>query len=235
MMVKHIAQEQRRATRIKLYKDEVFLIAHEAIREMQLSLSIEELFASADELTSFLLENGLTEREVMRYEIDELKDEVRDEQTLCALLALSFVKLSALRKLEANAEGAARALVGFCQEYDGFTDLLKRLCKKENARRLDNKRADLLSYELRCIEREPSSPDGYAVVASIVESAEGLSVEGMQSVENTLSEVNDKYNRVYQDGLDRLRQARKKKSVAQINIDRLNDIHDNSSVSIGSK
>ena len=227
--------EERKNTRIKLYKDDVFMITHEAIKERTLTLSIEELFATADKFTSFLLENELSEREVMQYEMDDLKDEVKDEQTFCVLLTLSFVKLSALRKVEANAEGVARALVGFCQEYDDFTKLLIQFSKKEHSRWLDNKRANLLSYELKCIEKEASTSDVQAVVKSIVESAYGLSVEGMQHVENVLSEVNDKFEHRYQKDLDSLREARKKKSVANINIDRVNDIHDNPNVNIGTK
>lgn len=207
---------QKRAIRIKLYKDDVFLIAQETIKKQNLSLSIEELFASADQFTKFLLENDLKDRDVMQYEIDDLKEEVADEQTLYLLLALSYVKLCALRKAKPNAEQVARALVGFCQEYDGFTDLLKQLSKKEHARWLENKRADHLTYELKCIEKEEWTIDGDTVVTAIVDSACGLSSDGMQPIENTLSEVNDKFGHRYQAELDRLREARRKKSEMSI-------------------
>lgn len=227
--------EKRRDIRLRLYKDDVFLIAHEAIKSIKPSLTLEELFASADQFTFFLLENDISDRDIMQYEIDSLKAEVSDELSFFLILSLSFFKLSALRETKGNAEKVARALVGFCQEYDGFTDLLKQLSKKEKERWLDNKRVDLLTYELRCIEKEEQADNGQAVVASIVEAASGLSVEGMQHVENALSEVNDKYEYRYQQELDCLREARKKKSVSNINIGTMNDIHDNPNVNIGSK
>lgn len=235
MIVSFDNPTQKRDIRIKLYKDDVFLIAQEAIKGQKPLLSIEELFASADQFTKFLLENDLKDRDVMQYEIDDLREEVADEQTLYLLMTLSFVKLCALRKAKPNAEHVARALVGFCQEYNGFTDLLKQLSKKEHARWLENKRADLLTYELKCIEKEEQTIDGDTVVTAIVDSASGLSPDGMQHVENTLSEVNDKFEHRYQAELDRLREARKKKSVSNIKIDKVNDIHDNPNVNIGNK
>ena len=235
MIVSFDNPTQKREIRIKLYKDDVFLIAQEAIKGQKPSLSIEELFESADQFTKFLLENDLKDRDMMQYEIDDLREEVANEQTLYLLMTLTFVKLCALRKAKPNAENVARALVGFCQEYDGFTDLLKQLSKKEHARWLENKRADLLTYELKCIGKEERTIDGDTVVTAIVDSASGLSSDGMQHVENTLSEVNDKFEHRYQAELDRLREARKKKSVSNIKIDKVNDIHDNPNVNIGNK
>ena len=227
--------EKRRDIRLRLYKDDVFLIAHEAIKSIKPSLTLEELFASADQFTFFLLDNDISDRDIMQYEIDSLKAEVSDELSFFLILSLSFFKLSALRKTKDNAEKVARALVGFCQEYDGFTDLLKQLSKKEKERWLDNKRVDLLKYELKCISQEVPSTDGLTVVNSIVDASLDLSVEGMQHIENVLSEVNDQNGHQYQKELNRLREARKKKSKTLFHFERLNDIHDNGQVIIDSK
>lgn len=237
MIVSFETPNQKRDTRIKLYKDDVFLIAYETIKKQNLSLSIEELFASADQFTKFLLENDLVDRDVMQYEIDDLRAEISDDLTFHLLMALSFVKLCALRKVKPNAEDVARALVGFCQEYDGFTDLLRQLQKKEKARWFENKRADLLTYELKCIEKRTPMVDGLAVVASIVDAAsEGLSADNILPVETALAEVNDKFDgHPFQKEIERLRKARKKKSVSKIEIEKVNDIHDNPNVTIGNK
>lgn len=226
--------EKRQKTRIKLYRDDVFLIAHETIKKQNLALPIEVLFASSDQFANFLLENDLDDHDLMQYEIDELRTEVKDELTFHLLLALSFVKLCALRKVKPNAESVARALVGFCQEYGGFTDLLKQLSKKEQERWYENKRADLLTYELKCIEKDVHAEDSNTIVTDIVEMAFGLTPEGMQHVENILSEINDKYGHRFQKQLDRLREARKKKSTFNINIEKMNDIHGNGNVNIAS-
>ena len=227
--------EKRRDIRLRLYKDDVFLIAHEAIKSLKPSLTLEELFASADQFTFFLLDNDISDRDIMQYEIDSLKAEVSDELSFFLILSLSFVKLSALRETKDNAEKVARALVGFCQEYDGFTDLLKQLLKKEQERWLDSKRVDLLTYELKCIPKEVPSTDGLTVVNSIVDASLDLSVEGMQHIENVLSEVNDQNGHQYQKDLNLLREARKKKSKTLFHFERLNDIHDNGKVIIDSK
>jgi len=215
--------EDRRNIRLKLYKDDVFLIAHETIKKQAITLSIEELFASADHLANYLLENDLSERDIMQYDISELREEISDEPTFYVLLTLTFVKLCALRKVRPNAEAVARALVGFCQEYDDFTDLLGKFSKKEHERWLENKRVDLFAYELKCIGQDTPAADGQAVVARIVDAALGLSVEGMQHVENVLSEASDHLGHIFQSDLDRLRQARKMKSVANINIEKQNN------------
>ena len=227
--------EKRRDIRLRLYKDDVFLIAHEAIKSIKPSLTLEELFASADQFTFFLLDNDISDRDIMQYEIDSLKAEVSDELSFFLILSLSFFKLGALRETKDNAEKVARALVSFCQEYDGFTDLLKQLSKKEKERWLDNKRIDLLTYELRCIPKEVPSTDGLTVMNSIVDASLDLSVEGMQHIENVLSEVNDQNGHQYQKELNRLREARKKKSKTLFHFERLNDIHGNGQVNIGSK
>lgn len=219
MIVLFDTPEERRNTRIKLYKDDVFLIAQEAINKLKPSIPIVDLFASADQFTGFLLDNDISERDTMQYEIDDLREEVSDEQTFYVLLALSFTKLCALRKVKPNAENVARALVGFCQEYDGFTDLLWQLQKKEKTM-LENKRVDLLTYELRCIGAKTSIPDGMTVVSSIVDTAsEGLSPDKILPVEIVLAEIDDKFDgHPFQKEIERLRDARKKKSVSTIEI-----------------
>lgn len=237
MIVLFESPEKRKSTRIKLYKDDVFLIAQEAINKMELSIPLVDLFASAEQFTNFLLDNDLSERDTMKFEIDDLREELPDEQTFYVLLSLSFVKLCAFRMVKPNAENVARALVGFCQEYDGFTDLLRQLQKKEKARWFENKRADLLTYELKCIEKGTPAIDGLKVVSIIVDAAsEGLSADNILPVEIALTEVDGKLDgHPFQKEIERLRDARKKKSVSKIEIEKVNDIHDNPNVTIGSR
>ncbi len=237
MIVSFENNEERRETRIKLYKDDVFLIAHETIGKLKKSIPMEDLFASADHFANFLLENDLSESDIIQYEIDDLRKEVNDEQTLYILLTITFVKLCAIREVKSNAENVARALVVFCQEYDEFTDLLKQLWKKESSRWLENKRVDLFTYELRCIEKETSTTDGLIVVSNIVDAAsEGLAADNILPVEIVLAEVNDKLDgHPFQNEINRLREVRKKKSESKIEIEKINDIHNNQNVNIGQK
>ena len=237
MIVKYKTPEERRLTRIKLYKDDVFLIAHETLKKLETKLPLVDLFASADAFTSFLLSQDISERDIMQYEIDDLREELSDDLTFYILLTLSFIKLCALRKVKSNAENVARALVVFCQEYDGFTDLLGNFNKKEKSRWwYENKRADLLTYELKCIEKGTPIIDGLAVVTAIVEAAsEGLSADSMLPVEVTLTEVDKKLGNPFKKELERFAEKRRKKSVSKIEIEKVNDIHDNPNVTIGGK
>lgn len=232
MIVKLKTDSEKRDARLRLYKDDVFLIAHEVIKNLQPALSIEELFATAEAFTSFLLENDLSESEIMQYEIDNLRNEIPNEQTFYLVISLSFIKLCALRKTKPNAENIARALVCFCQENENFTDWLAQLTQKEHSRWFEGKRIDLLSYELKCIEHNVSTEDNLSVMTAIVDSAMGLSVEAMQHVENVVSETNDKYNHHFDIELNRLREARREKSKFNLHFDKLNDIHGNSNVTI---
>lgn len=234
MLVHFETPEERRNMRIRLYKDDVFLLAQEAIGKLKLSVSMEDLFASADCFTDFLLTNDISERYTMQFEIDDLRAEVSDGPTFYALLALSYLKLCALRKGRPNAVQVARVLVGFCQEYDGFTDFLEQVLKKEIDRGNENKWPDLQAYRLRCIETGKPVPDGQTLVSMVVDTAsEGLSADGILPVEAVLSEVDRKIaGHPFKDHLERLSEARKKKSVSKIEIDRVNDIHDNPNVNL---
>ena len=219
MIVRFETHEDMKNTRIKLYKDDVFLIAQETINKLNTSIPLVDLFASADQFTNFLLENDLSERYALQFEIDDLREEVSDDETFYILLTLSFVKLCALRMVEPNAEKVAGTLVGFCQDYDGFTDLLKQLQKKENGL-VEKRRASLLTYELKCIEKGTPVIEGLKVVSCIVDAAsEGLSADAILPVETVLVEVDGKLDgHPFQKEIERLRKARKKKSVSKIVI-----------------
>lgn len=235
MIVRFENQKERRAARIKFYKDDVFLITHEAIKDLCSTFSLEELFVTAEAFTCFLLDNDLTDKDVLQYEIDDLSEETADDTATFLIITLSFLKLCALRKTRENAEDVARALIGFCQKYNDFTSLLRKFDKKEQSRWFENKRVNLLKYELASIEKTDSPMDSKTLVTSVVDSAIGLSVAGMEHVEVALSEVNDKTGHCFDSELQRLREERKKKSVPSINIEKLNDIHDNDNVNIGKK
>lgn len=234
MIVSFNTPSERRAVRLNLYKDDVFLIAHDAIKNLKITIPLEDLFASADQFTNFLIDNNISERDIMQYEIDDLKEEISDVETLYILLTISFIKLCALRIVNPNAENIGRALVVFCQEYEDFSDLLRQFHEKEMARHFESKRIDLLTYELRCLEKEPQTRDGLTVFSNIVDVAcERLSGDSILPLEATLVEVNEKMGNQYNNEIKHLREARKNKSICKINIDKVNDIHDNPNVNIG--
>lgn len=148
---------ERRKMRLKLFQDDVFVIAHKVIREKLCGLSLEELFCSADKLANHLLVNEITIKDFIDYETDDIKDECNDENVFYLLISITFIKLCALRKVNPLAGVVAKALVCRCQEYEEFTDLLGALAKEENKIIAERGRIDLLNYELKSIEKE--TPD----------------------------------------------------------------------------
>lgn len=226
-------EKQKKMTRLKLYKDFVFIITHEAVRSMKPVLPAEELFATADNLAGFMLEYELTDPECIMLEINELKEQINDNNTTFIITSLAFIKLCAIRKNNAHAEPAARALLPFCQEFDRFNELLQLANKKEMQKSAEGKHANLLAYELMNIGNDRNNIGDEEVVAAIVDSAVTLNAEGIQHVEIALAETNTRLGNIYDKELGRLRMARKRKSEQNINIERVNDIHGNSNVNIG--
>ncbi len=232
MIVTFESPAEKREARIRLYKDDVFVMALGTIGKVSPKLSAEELFATADYFTQFLVEYDLSDRDIMQYEVEELRRELSDSLSYYLVIALAFVKLCALRKTRSNAENIARTLNGFCQEYEGFADFLRQLYKKE---KLMDRRVDLLTYELQTIDKADTIVGGHMIMDAIFEVAKGLSYEGVEKLELALSAVNDKFGKRYQEALDKLRAIRERKSERKIYIDKVNDIHNNPNVNIGNK
>lgn len=160
-MIKTLTTEaERRKVRLMLYKDDVFVIAHKAMSEFVCSLSQEELFSTADELVRYLLDNEITDKEFIDIEIDDFEAECVDKNAVFPVLAITFIKLCALRKVAPLSADVAMALVHRCQEYEGFTELLGKISKVEDRNILNNKRTDLLNYELRTIEKNKLDTEG---------------------------------------------------------------------------
>ncbi len=215
MIVTFPSAAEKRDARIKLYRDDVFVMALGAIGKVGPKLSVEELFATADHFTQFLVEYDLSDPDVMQYEVEELRAEMPDSLSFYLVISLTYIKLCALSKSKPHALGIARTINGFCQEYDGFPDFLKQLFKKEQ---LMERRADLLAYELRTIDTADTKVDGHELVATILEVAKGLSYESVEKLEGVLSNVSDKHGHRYQTELDKLREIRTSKSEQKVEI-----------------
>jgi len=215
MIVTFPSAAEKRDARIKLYRDDVFVMALGAIGKVCPKLSVEELFATADRFTQFLVEYDLSDPDVMQYEVEELRAEMPDSLSFYLVISLTYIKLCALSMTKPHALGIARTLNGFCQEYDGFPDFLKQLFKKEQ---LMERRANLLAYELQTIDTADAKVDCQELVASILEIAEGLSYEAVEKLELVLSNLNDKYMYQYQAELDKLRAIRASKSEQKVEI-----------------
>lgn len=221
MIVRYETKEQKRTARLQLYKDDVFVIAHEATKEYETNLSIEELFASAERLAHYLIENEITDKDSVDFEVDDLEEAIGDEgDTAFLVISLAFVKLCALRKQEPLAIDVAKALVHRCQEYEDFNDLLHNLDKKEHAKRLDGWRADLISYELKTIKKDGCNlQQAREIIKVIVDNAEHYSTTTIEHLLNPLRDTNDQYSHAFDDAINRLKEKLGIKTTTSLNAE----------------
>ena len=176
-------KEERREARLKFFKDDVFVIAHKALQKVPCSLSVEEIFCSAERLANHLLMHEIIDRDFMDYEIDDLADTCDDEDALYLILTVAFVKLCALRKVHPLAESVAKALVHRCREFGGFTELLGELAQVEHKLMVERGRIDLYKYELKSIAKEnPEQAHVHHAINQFVNSALDCSAHVVESV-----------------------------------------------------
>lgn len=207
MIVRYKTKEDKRRARLGFYKDDVFIIVHEAIADYDCQLGVEELFASADKFTSYLLANEITDKAAIDFEVEDFDDALKEDGTLFLLLTISFVTLCALRKKNPLAVDVAKALLPKCREYEDFNHLLEAMDEKETKKRMEGWRANLLAYELKSIKNENLNLRmAKDVVHSIIENAEHYSTSTIESLLNPLRDTNDQYGHAFDDDINRLKE-----------------------------
>lgn len=200
------SKEEQKKVRLKLYKDDVYIIASKAVKELAFALSVEEIFASADCLVNHLLDYEICEADFIDQEVNDVADEIEDKRDLFPLLTVTFVKLSALRKVNPMAADIGMALVHRCQEFEDFTPLLAKLAKEENKRILDKGRINLMEYELKTLEEEGFGKESTMVLDELVSVVLKMDIEDQKVAERLFSRYNDNNNHVIQQYVDKIRQ-----------------------------
>lgn len=243
MIIQQVSSADMRTVRVKLYKDPVFLIAHEAVRPLLKSTDLVTLFVSAQNFAAYLMANGIMDEEFLLYELEDVRSELTEHEDYYMFLSIVFIKLCSVAKFNAQAAQTARAIVGYCNEYDGFCDMLKAMDYKENKLRGENKlnylpkgevsfaegkRNDLLRFEL-----EHAAAESKEAVREIVETAKEMDVECIKSILFVLGKLNVAHGNMYDSEYNDLYDVYVKKTQVVYNFKSLNDIHDNQEVKIG--
>lgn len=243
MIIQQLTPASVRTTRLELYKDPVFLIAHEVVRPKLQSLDLVTLFVSAQNFAAYLMANGIMDEEFLLYELEDVRSELTEHEDYYMFLSIVFIKLCSVAKFNDQAAQTARAIVGYCNEYDGFCDLLKAMDYKENKLRGENKlnylpkgegsfaegkRNDLLRFEL-----EHAAAESKEAVREIVETAKEMDVECIKSILFVLGKLNVAHGNMYDSEYNDLYDVYVKKTQVVYNFKSLNDIHDNQEVKIG--
>lgn len=217
-MICRLTDEERRKVRVAFYKDDVFVIAHGAIGKFKCSLTLEEIFCTAENLTNHLLSNEITEKGFIDFEIDDFEAECDDKGAVFPILVITFVKLGALRKRYPLAGDIARAMVHRPQRYDGFDDILRELSNRENEV-LKKHQIDLFNYELKTVMKENPSTE---IISMYVNAVLECATNVIEGVIVSFTNFNDGQNHKFDMQLHTLTQGYKDKQegkpVTQIDI-----------------
>lgn len=218
MIIQQLSPERERTVRLKLYKDSVFLIAHEEVRPRLHDIGFVEFFVSAVNFAAYLVDNAIADEELMFYELEDVKGELKNHDDYYLFLAVVFIKLCSVAKHDAQAAGAARALVGFCQEYDGFNRLLKAMDSKEHKLRKEKRLKSLLEEELQALDPDKVDLEQAAGVMSVfVDNSMGLTAHTLEGMLGSLMATNEQYGHAFDADVDRLRQTLFLKTTPQPN------------------
>lgn len=240
-MIVRLEKRRQQALRRQLLTNVVWVICNDTLRRLQHEgqtlLAPIEVFMSAREFCDTIL--GLSDiDEGLTYEMDDLEDEATGENDAMLVMMLATALLQARSKLQVGIDfkKIIQRIYERWNDHELFSPLLEQFANKEEGLWLQGKKVGLYTYELSCIEEEEvQTEDGHTFVTAMVDSASGLTPNGIQVIENVLSEVNDKFDHRYQNELDRLREVRKKKSESINNIGTMFGISGNKIVKIGNK
>lgn len=207
MICKFKTDEERRKARLAFYKDDVFVIAHRTISKIKCCLTLEEIFCTAENLANHLLSNEITEKGFIDFEIDDFEAECDDKEAIFPILVIAYVKLCALRQRYPLAGNIVRAMAHRPQRYDGFNDILRELLNRE-IEELKKRRIDLLSYELKTIEKGNPNVE---IISMYVNAVLECATNVIEGVIVSFTNFNDEQNHKFDMQLHALMQGYKDK------------------------
>lgn len=237
-MIVHLDKEQTRQMRRKLLADNsdiVFVLFHDILKQLhnegETQLSAVEVFLSARQFASSLL----SMKEVMEGledEIDDLEDEADGENDAMIISIVACVIIKAYAKARALpvCDEVVMGVFMRWNDHPLFMLMLKGAARKEERRFAEDKRNDLLRYEL---EQAAGEPDGKQTVREIVETTKEMDIECIKSMLLVLGKVNVAHGNIYESEYNDLYEVYVKKTQVVYNFKSLNDIHDNQEVKIG--
>lgn len=237
-MIVHLDKEQTRQMRRKLLADNsdiVFILFHDILKQLhndgETQLSAVEAFLSARQLAKTLLSMNEV-MEALEYEIDDLEDDAdgKNDAMIISIVACAIIKAFAKAHATSVYDEAVKAILIRWNDHPLFFPILAGAARKEERRFAENKRNDLLRYEL---EQAVGDGDGKQAVREIVETAKETDVECIKSLLFVLGKLNVAHSNMYDSEYNDLYDVYVKKTQVVYSFKSLNDIHDNQEVKIG--
>ena len=231
-MIVHLDKEQTRLMRRKLLADNsdiVFVLFHDILKQLhnegETQLSAVEVFLSARQFASTLLSMDEV-MEGLEDEIDDLEDEADGENDAMIISIVACVIIKAYAKARALpvCDEVVMGVFMRWNDHPLFMLMLKGAARKEERRFAEDKRNDLLRYEL---EQAAGEPDGKQTVREIVETTKEMDIECIKSMLLVLGKVNVAHGNIYESEYNDLYEVYVKKIQVVYNFKSLNDIHDN--------
>lgn len=237
-MIVHLDKEQTRQMRRKLLADNsdiVFILFHDILKQLhndgETQLSAVEAFLSARQFAQTLLSMNEV-MDALEYELDDLEDDAdgKNDAMIISIVACAIIKAFAKAHATSVYDKVVKAILIRWNDHPLFFPMLAGAARKEERRFAENKRNDLLRYEL---EQAAGESDGKKAVREIVETAKETDVECIKSLLFVLGKLNVAHSNMYDSEYNDLYDVYVKKTQVVYSFKSLNDIHDNQEVKIG--
>lgn len=235
-MIVHLDKEQTRQMRRKLLasdSDIVFVLFHDTLKQLQsegkTQLSAVEAFLSARRFAQTLLSMGEV-MEGLEDELDDLEDDAEGENDamIIGIVACAIIKAYAKAHALPACDEVVMAILMRWNDHPLFFPMLQGAARKEERRFAEDKRNNLLRYEL-----EQAAVEGEVSVREMVAYAKEMDAESIKGFLFMLGKANVDHGNMYDSEYNDLYDVYLKKTQVVYNFKSLNDIHDNQEVKIG--
>lgn len=235
-MIVHLDKEQTRQTRRKLLasdSDIVFVLFHDTLKQLQgegkTQLSAVEVFLSARSFARTLLSMGEV-MEALEDELDDLEDDAEggNDAMIIGIVACAIIKAYAKAHATSVYDEVVMAILMRWNDHPLFFTMLQGAARKEERRFAEDKRNNLLRYEL-----EQAAAEGEVSVREMVAYAKEMDAESIKVILFMLGKANVDHGNMYDSEYNDLYDVYLKKTQVVYNFKSLNDIHDNQEVKIG--
>ena len=235
-MIVHLDKEQTRQMRRKLLasdSDIVFVLFHDTLKQLQgegkTQLSAVEAFLSARRFAQTLLSMGEV-MEALEDELDDLEDDAEGENDamIIGIVACAIIKAYAKAHALPACDEVMMAILMRWNDHPLFFTMLQGAARKEERRFAEDKRNNLLRYEL-----EQAAVEGEVSVREMVAYAKEMDAESIKVILFMLGKANVDHGNMYDSEYNDLYDVYLKKTQVVYNFKSLNDIHDNQEVKIG--
>lgn len=235
-MIVHLDKEQTRQMRRKLLAsdcDIVFVLFHDTLKQLQsegkTQLSAVEVFLSARSFAQTLLSMGEV-MEALEDELDDLDDDAEggNDAMIIGIVACAIIKAYAKAHATSVYDEEVMAILMRWNDHPLFFTMLQGAARKEERRFAEDKRNNLLRYEL-----EQAAAEGEVSVREMVAYAKEMDAESIKVILFMLGKANVDHGNMYDSEYNDLYDVYLKKTQVVYNFKSLNDIHDNQEVKIG--